>query len=153
MVAADADPLGTSSDTAALMSIDLRPGSSIGELSRILGKSHSTTVRIIDRLESAGLVRRSASANDARQVELKLTTDGRRRVQRLQRARIAELSLHLEPFELSDRLVLHRLLDALLSTFASDLDGARHLCRFCDHRLCRGAACPVGRPFLSAAGH
>lgn len=149
MEGVSAAELGRSpSSVAALQSIGTRPGSSITELARLVGTSHSATVRIVDALEAAGLVRRVASAGDARRVELSLTASGTDRFETLKAARLAVLSRHLETLDAPARRTLHRLLDELLTSVADDPAEARHVCRFCDHTVCRGTDCPVGRAFV-----
>lgn len=135
------------SSVATLLSIGTRPGSYIAELGRIVGTSHSATVRIVDALEAEGLVRRRTSADDARRVDLFLTASGTERFESLREARVAALDRHVETLDPSDRQTLHRLLHELLESVADDGVEARHVCRFCDHAICRGRDCPVGRAF------
>lgn len=136
------------SQSAALMTIGTRPGMTIASLSEIIGKQHSTTVRIVSGLEANGLVRRAASQDDARQVELYLTDTGSKRYEDLQKTRLAILTRHLNVLTPSDQRTLHRLVDVLLESTTDDLSGARHICRFCDHSVCRETTCPASRPFL-----
>jgi DNA-binding MarR family transcriptional regulator len=64
---------------AALVSVHWAPGLSIERLRRILGLSHSGTVRLLDRLEREGAVERKAG-RDGRSVAVHLTAQGRRHV-------------------------------------------------------------------------
>lgn len=68
----------------------ISPGGSLplSELARAAGIAPPTASRIVDGLESAGLVRRSRSMADRRTVFVSLTAEGRRRVRR-KRDRIA----------------------------------------------------------------
>lgn len=136
------------SQLAALLSIGTRPGLTIASLSKIVGKQHSTTVRLVGQLELSRLVRRAVSEDDARRVELYLTTAGSKRFKAIQKARLEVLGRRLSMLSASNQRTLHELLDDLLESVAVDLDSARHICRFCDHGICRGAMCPVSRPFL-----
>lgn len=136
------------SQLAALLSIGTRPGLTIASLSAIVGKQHSTTVRLVGQLELSRLVRREVAENDARRVELYLTAGGSKRFKAIQKARLEVLGRRLSMLSASDQRILHQLLDGLLESVAMDLDSARHVCRFCDHSVCRGAMCPVSRPFL-----
>lgn len=138
---------GGESDGAALLSIGTRPGLPVSELSDILERRHSTTVRVVDRLEGKGLVRRVSSPVDARRIELHLTEEGRRRCEELKEARLSFLMARFASFKDEDRRALASLLDQLLSSIARDHGAARHICRFCDHSVCRAEQCPVGRPF------
>ncbi len=54
-----------------------RDGVTIGELSERLQVAAHTVVELADRLETAGLAKRVASAEDRRQVHLQLTAEGR----------------------------------------------------------------------------
>jgi MarR family transcriptional regulator, negative regulator of the multidrug operon emrRAB len=71
------------SGPAALVALDGEAGGgSIDALRRILGITHSGTVRLVDRLAGAGLVERRVGA-DARAVALHLTPQGRRLARRV----------------------------------------------------------------------
>jgi MarR family len=54
------DCVAASSREAALAALDSRPDVSVVHLSRALGRSHSATVRLVDGLARAGLVKRAA---------------------------------------------------------------------------------------------
>jgi DNA-binding MarR family transcriptional regulator len=60
-----------------------REWASIGELAERLQAQHHGVVALISRCEEAGLVRRSASAQDRRRVEVRLTAKGNRLLSRL----------------------------------------------------------------------
>lgn len=55
----------------------------VGELAAELLLRHHSTVELIDRLESRGLVRRTRSTDDRRKVELRLTAKGESVIARL----------------------------------------------------------------------
>ena len=74
-------PNATDSGVAALNIIGFYEGCSNGALSRALQLSHTATVRVVDKLEAAGLVE-SRSARDRRSVALYLTSRGRTRARR-----------------------------------------------------------------------
>src|SRR5215218_2595865 len=59
---------------------------SVDLLAQVLGLSSSGAVRLVDRLESAGLVRRTTAA-DGRVTSVALTATGRRRAQTVTQAR------------------------------------------------------------------
>jgi len=61
---------------AALVQIADHPGLTIEELRRRVGLSHSTVVRLLDRLAARGLVRRDRNRQDARTAGLRLTGQG-----------------------------------------------------------------------------
>lgn len=71
-------------------------GPTIGEVADYLLLRHHSAVGLVDRAESAGLVRRSRSADDHRVVRLRLTEKGAARLEALS-------ALHLEEL---DRLAL-----------------------------------------------
>ena len=54
------------SGSSAVVLICREPGLSVGDLAVRLGRSHSATVRVVDRLEEAGLVKRARTKSDAR---------------------------------------------------------------------------------------
>lgn len=70
---------------------DLAP--TVGVLAERLQLRHHSTVELIDRSEARGLVRRTASGGDRRQVAVALTTGGKRLLSRLSVAHRAELRL------------------------------------------------------------
>jgi DNA-binding MarR family transcriptional regulator len=63
----------------------------IGALAEQLQVRHHSTVELVDRLESQGLLRRSRSAPDRREVLVQLTGKGERLLHRLARTHRAEL--------------------------------------------------------------
>ena len=69
-----------------------REWASVGELAERLPQAkHHGVVSLISRCEAAGLVRRSISLTDRRQVEVQLTRKGDQRLQQLARLHRAEL--------------------------------------------------------------
>lgn len=68
-----------------------RDWATVGELAEKLQSHHHGTVALVSRCESLGLVRRKASAEDRRRVEIHLTAKGERCIQRLARVHRAEL--------------------------------------------------------------
>jgi DNA-binding MarR family transcriptional regulator len=63
----------------------------VGELAERLQSKHHGVVALISRCESLGLVRRQPSPNDLRQVEVRLTAEGERRIEQLGRLHREEL--------------------------------------------------------------
>jgi MarR family transcriptional regulator, negative regulator of the multidrug operon emrRAB len=61
---------------AALVQIADHPGLTIEDLRRRIGLSHSTVVRLLDRLAGRGLVQRDRNQQDARTAGLRLTEQG-----------------------------------------------------------------------------
>jgi DNA-binding MarR family transcriptional regulator len=69
-----------------------RRGPTIGEVADTLLVRHHSAVGLVDRAETAGLVRRKADAEDHRVVRLGLTAQGRRRLDRLSALHLEELA-------------------------------------------------------------
>jgi DNA-binding MarR family transcriptional regulator len=123
------------SGPAALVALDgAAGGGSIDALRRLLGITHSGTVRLVDRLAEAGLVERRVGP-DARAVSLHLTPPGRRTARRVLAAREAALEQVLAPLSPAQRAQLQSLLGAMIEGIA---DG--RICRKCDTSRC--ANCP-----------
>lgn len=133
--------------TSALVAIGHAPGLSIDQLRRVLGLSHPGTVRLVDRLTSAGLAARSTSARDRRLVALSLTSAGsaqRAAVHQRRRLVLEELVARVAE---SDRPALERAAEAVLTALPSDALSALAVCRLCDEASCPD--CPMtdfGRP-------
>lgn len=78
----------------ALLAIEGYPGRNwvtIGELAEQMQIVHHSAVGLIDRMETLQLVRRSASKEDRRRVQVTLTTKGRTVLEKLFRVHQAEL--------------------------------------------------------------
>lgn len=128
---------------AALVSVHWAPGVSIEELRRVLGLSHSGTVRLLDRLEREGTLERRAG-RDGRSVSLHLTAAGRRQARAVldQRRRAMDRALAL--LGPAERAQFVRLIEKLLGGLTRDREHSDHICRLCDEAACPDATCPVG---------
>jgi len=130
------------SDAAAIVVVSRRPRG-IEELRRILGLTHSATVRLVDRLEDARLLRRGPG-EDGRSVTLELTAAGTHRAASLLAERDRIVSEVLAPLRGSDREDLARVVERLLQALAVDWDAARRICRLCDLEHCDARGdCPT----------
>ncbi|GLZ40183.1 MarR family transcriptional regulator [Actinokineospora sp. NBRC 105648] len=89
-------------------------------LTEELGTIPSSTSRLCDRLQAAGLLDRRPALADRREVEIVLTGDGRRFLERLRAARRADLAEVLAGMSGAGRAAL--LLG--LQEFAAAVDGA-----------------------------
>jgi DNA-binding MarR family transcriptional regulator len=130
---------------AALVSLSIYDGASIERLRHIVDLSHAGAVRLVDRLESEGLVVRGRAA-DSRAVALHLTRDGRESAKRVLAARERALEDMLAPLTLRERRHLKALLDKLLLALPTDRRELEAICRLCDYRACDGnrrGVCPV----------
>jgi MarR family transcriptional regulator, negative regulator of the multidrug operon emrRAB len=135
------------SAAAAVMMLGTNGGITIDALSRILGLSHSATVRAIERLHADGLVARM-EREDRREVGLSLTLAGARLRRRLTEARLRVLGRAFAGFGTEDREVLEILVSRLLDQVTGGRVEADHICRLCDETVCTAAACPVEQKAL-----
>ncbi len=138
--ALDASGLG-GEGAAALVVIGHQPDLSIDQLSRVLGLSHPGTVRLVDRLESAKLVRRHVADHDRRALALNLTAAGRTRRNALLERRHLVLKTILKQAAGEDLEALERATDAMLQKLPDDATSALTVCRFCNEQQC--ADCPM----------
>jgi MarR family transcriptional regulator, negative regulator of the multidrug operon emrRAB len=115
----------------------------VERLRRVLGLSHSATVRLVDRLTEAGFIVRG-SGDDGREVALHLTPAGRRAAKRILRERQRVLDRALGVLDFDERNQLSKTLERLLAAITYGRWDARNICRLCDHALCHNnPSCPV----------
>src|SRR6478735_7706340 len=98
---------------AALTALRIHRGCSVDHLAGVLGLTHSGTVRLVDRLEEDGLVRRG-QGQDARVVTLELTTKGTRRASRVAAARAEAIEGFLGDLDSEERRTLTRLVEKIV---------------------------------------
>lgn len=90
-------PLGITAGQAALLhAIRTHPGIGVRELAAREAMSRPAITAAVDRLEAAGLVRRTRSGSDRRRVELELTDEGLRVLRSARRRRTAWLASRLK---------------------------------------------------------
>jgi DNA-binding MarR family transcriptional regulator len=123
-------------------------GPSVELLSRVLGLTHSGTVRLVDRLERSGYVRRE-TGEDGRSTSLRLTAAGRRAAERTAGARAEVLEGVLSVLPARDRAALEGILSELLVGMMRGPGAVKWICRMCDTQTCRR---DDGCPFARAAG-
>jgi DNA-binding MarR family transcriptional regulator len=113
-------------------------------LAQVLGLSSSGTVRLIDRLEKAGLAQRTTGA-DGRETSVALTASGRRRAQAVTRARTELLEQALDALTPSERRQLGELVGRILAHLIRPPGATRWTCRLCDLVACGRPTghCPV----------
>lgn len=140
---------------AAIVALDtFLAGASIIELSRVLELSHSATVRLVDKLERAGLLQRRPG-EDARAVAIWPTPAGRELAREIKRARLEALDDLLHPLSEGERAELVRLQEKMLASLVMAGDDPRRICRLCDAEACGHeiGCCPVTEaPRPPAAG-
>ena len=124
---------------AALVTIDAYPRQTMEELRSTLQLSQPGTLRLVERLEAEGWVRRQPGRGRA--AGLALTATGRRVKDRLLAVRDETLAQLLEPLSSPERSQLAELLEKLLAAQAEDYTALRRLCRLCQRPACE--RCPV----------
>jgi DNA-binding MarR family transcriptional regulator len=131
---------------AALVALDeFAEGSTIEQLSGVLGLTHSATVRLIDALGADGHVARRRRTGDGRAVAVRLTASGRAAARRITRARAEAVKGALAGLSEAQR----RSLTAMAERLTADLAGLRleeraegtapaggWMCRLCDFGAC-----------------
>lgn len=137
-----AHPNQTTSSAAALNVLGFWEGCSNAELARVLGLSHTATVRLVDKLEAQGLVD-SRPGEDRRFVSLHLTPAGREHVKGLLTARCAAVATVTDVLTPAEQDQLGGLLEKLLIGLVTDEFKASHICRLCDEVACPPDNCPV----------
>src|SRR4051812_44599992 len=144
-LAAAAELAGGVSAAEALVALDGgRSGASIDALARIVGLSHSGTVRLVDRLARDGLIERRRGA-DQRSAALFLTPAGRRLARRVLTRRDAEMHSVLALLTAGEQDALTRVATRVLRRLGGAPEAEPRLCRLCDLEACgrsRGG-CPV----------
>jgi DNA-binding MarR family transcriptional regulator len=133
---------------AALVSLrEWADGRSVDVLAETMRVSHSRAVRIVDRLEAAGLARRESDPSDGRRALVWLEPAGRELAERALDARSRVLVLAVAELDAADMRDLERLLGALLDATTVDLRSAKETCRLCDAHACGHyeGTCPVSR--------
>jgi DNA-binding MarR family transcriptional regulator len=116
----------------------------VDQLARVLGLSSSGVVRLVDRLEEAGLVRR-ASAADGRVTATGLTAAGRRRADAVSQARLELMEEALDVLSPAERRQFGELAGKILAGLIRPPGATRWTCRLCDLVACGRpqGRCPV----------
>ena len=131
---------------AALISLrEWADGTSVDVLAEVMRLSHSRAVRVVDRLEAAGLARREADPADGRRALVRLEPAGRKLADRALEARSRVLLSLVSELDASQVRELEAMLGALLDATTVDEPAARGTCRLCDVHSCGHfeGACPV----------
>src|SRR5437763_1949559 len=131
---------------AALVSLrEWADGTSVEVLADAMRLSHSRAVRVVDRLEAAGLARREPDASDGRRALVWLNPSGRKLADRALEARSRVLDSVVAELTAAQRRDLDRVLASLLDVTTIDVHAARQTCRLCDAHVCGHyeGDCPV----------
>jgi DNA-binding MarR family transcriptional regulator len=134
------------SDMAALCSVLAHPDETIDVLARALQLTHSGAVRLTDRLEDAGLLRRIAQG---RTVRLRLSAKGESAARAWLEQRHKALANLLKSLSRDERRQLGVLLTKVLDGNPINRDQARQICRNCDESCCAASGCPVNRAVIA----
>jgi DNA-binding MarR family transcriptional regulator len=118
---------------------------SVDRLRQVLGLTSSGTVRLLDRLEESGYVRREAGP-DGRTSAVVLTEAGRLAAERVSQARAAVLEGALGVLTPAERTAFALLAGKVLTGMIRGPGATRWICRLCEVGACRAApgGCPVG---------
>jgi MarR family transcriptional regulator, negative regulator of the multidrug operon emrRAB len=131
---------------AALVSLrEWADGSSVDVLAEAMRVSHSRAVRVVDRLEAAGLARRESDPSDGRRALVWLEPAGRELAEHALAARARVLLSAVAELGAEDVLDLQRVVGALLEATTVDVRSASGTCRLCDAHACGHyeGICPV----------
>jgi DNA-binding MarR family transcriptional regulator len=117
---------------------------SIDLLRQVLGLTPSGTVRLVDRLEDAGYVKRMPG-HDGRSVSVRLTASGRRAAKRVSAARADVLGDALSGLAPKERRAFEEALSLVLTGLIRGPGAVRWMCRLCDTSACgrQSGRCPV----------
>jgi DNA-binding MarR family transcriptional regulator len=133
------------SGTAALVVLSRAPGLSATELGRRIGLTQSAATRMVDSLESRGLVERRPSIG--KWVALDLTEQGMRAAEAVLTTREDRVAALLAVLDGEERETLTALLEKLLVAAYGENPNTAVLCRLCDRDSCADGTtthCPVG---------
>jgi DNA-binding MarR family transcriptional regulator len=128
-------------------------GPSIDRLRQVLGLTSSGTVRLVDKLEQAGYVRRGAGT-DGRATVVRLTPAGRRMARKVSAARGQVLGAALDPLDPAERDRLTELVSRVLAGMIRPPGATRWMCRLCDLAACGRSKgrCPVANEAAARYG-
>jgi MarR family transcriptional repressor of emrRAB len=143
-------PNQTDSSAAALNVIGFYEGCSNVALSRALKLSHTATVRLVDKLEAAGLVK-SKTGEDRRSVALSLTDAGRAHVKTMLKDRCVSLGHLVDKLSAKQQIQLESIMEILLRALTISTEEADYICRLCDEIACPQGTCPVHQEALTLA--
>lgn len=143
MADAGGRPESAAAALSALLHFLDRP--SVDLLRQVLGLTSSGTVRLLDRLEESGYVRRGPGA-DGRSASISLTDAGESAAQQVAAARAGVLDGALAALSPGEREAFDQLAGKVLTGLIRGPGATRWICRLCDTGACRRSAggCPVG---------
>jgi MarR family transcriptional repressor of emrRAB len=148
--ARQAAPGLSDSATAMLLTVHHWQPVTLSEAARILDISQPTATRVADGLEKSGHIRRGAKVGRA--VPLTLTAKGEEVARKVTTKRAIATHHLLAALDLPDQATFAASVRRILEAAPRTREAARHLCRFCDHGVCRGEDCPVGSSVRAMVG-
>jgi DNA-binding MarR family transcriptional regulator len=131
-------------ECAALVTLLAYPDQPVSWLGAVLGLTSSGGTRLVDRLDDAGWVTRTAG-DDARSRRVRLTRAGRKCAGAVLDARQAAMADALAPLAEGDHDDLERLLGLIIGRLTQTRSAALQVCRLCDRSACAsdGRECPL----------
>jgi DNA-binding MarR family transcriptional regulator len=135
-------PNQTDSAIAALNVMSFWDGITNAELASALRLSHTATVRLVDKLESQGMVE-AREGKDRRATYLHLTAVGKKAATPMLAARCSAVEPYLSVLSASEEAQLTRLLEKLIRPLATDDLTVSHFCRLCNFDVCPDELCPM----------
>jgi DNA-binding MarR family transcriptional regulator len=137
---------------AALVELAGHPGLTVDGLRRRLKLTHPGAVRLLDRLDERGLIRRRRGDADARTTSITLTEQGQAVAAAVTAARSAVLEKALLTITGDQQRHLEQLLETLLAGWPGTPDHSSQVCRLCDLSACPADRCPVEQRYLQLSG-
>ncbi len=140
-----------SNDAIALSALqDFLDAPTVDRLAAVLGLSSSGTVRLVDRLETSGLVQRRTGP-DGRSTLVALTPAGHRTGRRVAAARRAFLHGAVAVLSPDERRIFGTLAGRVLAGMVRPPGATRWTCRLCDTVACGRpeGECPVANAGLA----
>ncbi len=134
-------PLSPSA-AAVLLTLHHHSPLTTAELAQIIAIAQPTVTRMVTGLADQGLIRREE--RDGRTTPLILTAEGKQRAAALLAARAAAIAPLLDALAPDERTTFDGMLARILAAATPSRRFARTTCRYCDHTICDGPACPIG---------
>ncbi|MPY80313.1 MAG: MarR family transcriptional regulator [Actinophytocola sp.] len=134
----------STSQATALVVLRGQSGLSVTELGRRTGLQQSACTRMVDSLQSRGLIERRRGIG--KWTNIHLTDDGRRAAEDILRARGDTLLNVVAKLDEVDQTALCQALENLLTRLYEEVRSADRICRMCDRDACTpdDVSCPVG---------
>jgi DNA-binding MarR family transcriptional regulator len=144
-VTAVATDATSATDAATLSALaQFLDGATLDRVHQVLGVTPSGAVRLVDRLQRAGLVAREPGT-DGRSRAVRLTATGREAAEKIGAARSAYLAGLVDGLAPEQVDALRGLLAPVMARVVQHKDGGAWTCRLCDLAACRRSEgeCPA----------